>query len=92
MAAQMSAYMIECASSDIDKLFDLGSKQLEYSKERQTNDTGATSKSNTAFGRHMKVETGLNVNSPGMSISRGGSTLRTGTSGVPAEAYTVRIL
>ena len=72
----LTEHMIEWASSDVNKLFDLELKQLERLEEPQTSIARAKSESNTVVARDMRVETGLSVNEPGFFIGRGGSNLR----------------
>mmetsp|Transcript_4427 Transcript_4427/g.6786 ORF Transcript_4427/g.6786 Transcript_4427/m.6786 type:complete len:272 (-) Transcript_4427:317-1132(-) len=68
--------MIEWASSDVDKLFELESKQLERLTERQKMEAIAKSVKYGTYARDRKIVTGLKVNSPGCFIGRGGCNLR----------------
>ena len=74
----LTKHMIEWASSDVEKLFDIEVNQLERLEEHQSQIGVALAKSesNSTFARDMRVKTGLTVNRPGLFIGRGGSNLR----------------
>lgn len=72
----LTKVMIEWASSDVDKLFELESKQLEGLTERQKIEAIAKSAKFGTYPRDRKIATGLKVNNPGYFIGRGGCNLR----------------
>ena len=69
--------MISWASSDVDKLFEVASKQLKLCSLSQKTCALKNSAKNTVVARDMEVKSGLTVSSPGLFIGRGGSNIRT---------------
>jgi ribonuclease D len=67
--------MIEWASSDVDKLFDLASNQLKGINP-MTENTAKNQTLSWVSVRDMKVATGLTANQVGLFIGRGGSNIR----------------
>ena len=69
--------MIDWASSDVDRLFELATKQLDCISS-DARKASAVRKSNEfiKLARDMEVESGLKVNNLGMFIGRGGANLR----------------
>ncbi|GFH61095.1 hypothetical protein CTEN210_17571 [Chaetoceros tenuissimus] len=70
----LTKQMIDWASSDVDKLFTLASKQLASSINKDS--AIAESKKYARYARDMKVATGLHVRCPGLFIGRRGANLR----------------
>jgi len=68
--------MIDWASSDVDKLFVLATKQLERITESGKARATTKSEQYARSARDMEVVTGLRVNQPGLFIGRGGTNLR----------------
>ena len=66
--------MIDWASSDVDKLFTLASKQLASAINKDS--AVAESKKYVSYARDMIVATGLHVRCPGLFIGRRGANLR----------------
>jgi len=69
--------MIEWASSDVDRLFELATTQLDCISS-DAREARAVRKSNEfiKLARDMEVESGLQVNNPGMFIGKRGANLR----------------
>ena len=69
--------MIDWASSDVDRLFELATKQLDCISS-DARKASAVRKSNEfiKLARDMEVESGLKVSNPGMFIGRRGANLR----------------
>jgi ribonuclease D len=67
--------MIEWASSDVDKLFDLASNQLQGINPKVQN-TAEDQTFSWVSVRDMKIATGLTTNRPGLFIGRGGSNVQ----------------
>lgn len=72
----LTPQMVDWASADVDKLFDLASKQLDRISGTSKPRAIAKSAEFACAARDMKIRTGLSVNSPGLFIGRGGANLR----------------
>jgi DNA polymerase I-like protein with 3'-5' exonuclease and polymerase domains len=75
----LTAKMIDWASSDVDKLLLVASKQVDALKDRGISQMEMAKQKSTEFttvARDMSLAQGLQVSSPGLFIGRGGSNLR----------------
>ena len=72
----LTKMMINWASADVDRLFQVADKQLDCIDSRGKD--RAISKSNKciAYAREMRLASGLSVRNPGRFIGRGGANLR----------------
>ena len=74
-ARPITKKMVDWATSDVDKLFDLASKQLESIGSTAAKAAAKEQSNRWASVREMKIATNLRVNRPGPFIGRGGINL-----------------
>jgi len=72
----LTQQMIDWASSDVDRLLDVATKQLACISEDKKESAEVQSKEFIAKARDMKVKTGLSVNNVGRFIGKRGANLR----------------
>ena len=68
--------MIEWATSDVDRLFDVAAKQLDSISDMKKTRAIDKSNKNTSFAHDMDVEQGLTVKNIGWFIGKRGANLR----------------
>ena len=68
--------MIEWATSDVDRLFDVAAKQLDSISDMKKTRAIDKSNKNTSFAHDMDVEQGLTVKNIGRFIGKRGANLR----------------
>jgi exonuclease 3'-5' domain-containing protein 1 len=72
----LSATLIDWATSDVDKLFELAQKQLNNLNDRTKLDADNKSNEFASSARSMQVVTNLRVNKPGLFIGPRGSNIQ----------------
>ena len=72
----LTEMMINWASSDVDRLFQVADKQLDRIDSHGKDRAIAKSNKHIAYAREMRLASGLSVRNPGRFIGRGGANLR----------------
>lgn len=86
----LNATMIEWATSDVDKLFELVRKQLNNMSERSKTEAVTKAHEFVSSARSMKIATNLRVNNPGLFIGPRGSNIRSLQHRTKAKMYQER--